>query len=248
MADDDPARSDVASVVLVHGAWGDPRDWDDVVAALTPLGVRALSADLPTMRDAGANALDDADHVAALAATAQGPVVLCGHSYGGVVVTQAAASVPDVTHLVYVAAVVPDVGESMADVVGRGPTSSTDGLEVRPDGSTVLTGWAAADWDYPADALARMARYERRAFAPGGRTTEVTAAGWRDVPSTYVVAERDASIAAVRQRAMATRCGRVVSFDSGHMVVHEHPVALAHLLAEVAGSVAPVAPDVRPHG
>lgn len=223
-------------VLLVHGAWGDPRDWDDVVAGLGERGVEAIVADLPTMRRPEASALDDADHVAALAGAARGPVVLCGHSYGGVVVTQAAARADAVAHVVYVAAVVPDAGESMADLLGPGPTASTEGLEVRDDGTTLLTGWAAPDWDYPAEALARMARHDRRPFAAGGRATPVTAAGWREVPSTYVVAERDASIPAVRQREMAARCERVVALDSGHMVIHEHPEALAELLADVAGA------------
>jgi pimeloyl-ACP methyl ester carboxylesterase len=237
MSDPVVAPADGPTVVLVHGAWGHPRDWDDVIAALAGVGVGAIAADLPTMRDAAATALDDARHVAELAEAAAGPVILCGHSYGGVVVTQAAAEVPAVAHLVYVAAVVPDVGQSMRDLLGPGPSRSGDGIEVFDDGRTLITGWAAPDWDYPEEALARMARHERRPFAAGGPATPVTAAAWRDRPSTYVLAERDASVPPVRQREMAAGCERLIELDSGHMLAHEHPERLAEILADATADV-----------
>ena len=102
------------------------------------------------------------------------------------------------------------------------------------DGSSLLVSWASDTWDYPPDALARMARHARRPFAPGAVTQPLTAAGWRDRPSTYVLAERDATVAPVRQREMASRCERLIELDSGHMVIHEHPRAVADLLADVA--------------
>jgi pimeloyl-ACP methyl ester carboxylesterase len=267
-----PTPAEGPTALLVHGAWGVPADWDDVVAALSARGVAVAVADLPTMRDPGATLLDDAAHVVELAAASPAPVVLCGHSYGGAVITQAAPSCPSVAHLVYLAAPVPGVGEAAgARFDGEQPDgpdhdrSSADGdrddddrddddrddddrhdddrhdddrdddeVVQLPDGTTLLTTWAAPTWDYPPDALERMARHPRRPFAPGALTQPLTAAGWRDRPSTYVLAERDATVAPVRQREMAARCERLVELDSGHMVIHEHPQAVADLLADLA--------------
>jgi pimeloyl-ACP methyl ester carboxylesterase len=227
------APADGPTVVLVHGAWGDPRDFDDVVAALAADGIGAVAVDLPTMQRPDATVLDDADAVRQAVAEAAAPVILCGHSYGGAVITQAGVEGP-VAHLVYLAAVVPDVGQSMRDVLGGGPPEAGPGLDVRADGTTLLTEWASPDWDYPPEALTRMGRHPRRPFAEGGPATPVTVAAWRDRPSTYVLAERDASIPAVRQREMAAGCTRLVELDSGHMVAHEHPEAVAALLVELA--------------
>jgi pimeloyl-ACP methyl ester carboxylesterase len=223
------------TVVLVHGAWGHPGDWDDVVAALDGAGLEAAVADLPTMRDPGATVVDDVAHVRELVLEVGGPTVLCGHSYGGMVITGVGAQAP-VRELVYLAALVPDEGESMDDLTGGGPTTSSPGMEVRPDGSTLLLGWADRSWDYPPEALDRMARHPRRPFAAGGRTVPVEAAGWRERPTTYVLAERDASLPAALQRRMAERCDRLVELDSGHMVALEHPQQVARILVDRAGA------------
>jgi pimeloyl-ACP methyl ester carboxylesterase len=248
-------RAEGPTALLVHGAWGVPADWDDVVDGLAERGVGAVVADLPTMRDPGATFFDDAGHVEELAARAPSPVVLCGHSYGGAVITQAAPACPSVAHLVYLAARVPDVGELAGGRADRGTGApgadgrdrgTDDEVTVLDDGTTLLTTWAAITWDYPPDALERMARHPRRPFAPGALTHPLTAAGWRDRPSTYVLAERDATIAPVRQREMAARCERVVELDSGHMLVHEHPVAVADLLADLAFALMELGADGSP--
>lgn len=233
MVDTAVPPGDGPTVVLVHGAWGCPQDWVDVIAGLAAEGVAAVAADLPTMQRPDATALDDAHAVAELVASVPAPVILCGHSYGGVVVSQAAMGQP-VSHLVYLAAVVPEEGQSMREVLGGGEPRPAPGFDVREDGTTLLTEWASPDWDYPADALERMGRQPRRPFAAGGPATPVTVAAWREVPSTYVVAERDASVPPVLQREMASACTRIMTLDSGHMVQHEHPQAVSNLLVELA--------------
>ena len=100
------------AIVLVHGAWGSPEMWDHVIAAL-PAGAEVLVADLPTCSRPGATLSDDAAHVQEL--TGDRPAILVGHSYGGVVISEAGAQLPGVEHLVFVAAAMPDVGESMFD-------------------------------------------------------------------------------------------------------------------------------------
>jgi pimeloyl-ACP methyl ester carboxylesterase len=174
------------TAVLVHGAWGAPDDWDDVVAGLDERGVACAVADLPTMRSIDATTTDDVDHVRELVLEAGGPVVLCGHSYGGMVITGLGADVPAV-HLLYLAALVPDQGQAMEDLVGGAPAATTRGTEVLPDGSTLMAPWPVADGPYSADVLARMAARPRRRFAPAGWWTPVFGAAWRHAPSTYVL-------------------------------------------------------------
>ncbi len=106
------SMTDQPAIVLVHGAWGSPEMWDHVIDALPP-GLEILVADLPTCNRPGTTVFNDAQHVRELAG--ERSVILVGHSYGGAVITEAAAEIPDVAHLVYLAAAMPGVGESMFD-------------------------------------------------------------------------------------------------------------------------------------
>src|ERR1700758_982665 len=92
------------TVVMVHGAWADPSSWDGEVAALEQKGYRAQAVDNPLR-----NLITDAESVASVLRTVDGPVVLVGHSYGGAVITQAAADSQNVRALVYVDAYAPDI-------------------------------------------------------------------------------------------------------------------------------------------
>jgi pimeloyl-ACP methyl ester carboxylesterase len=226
------------TAVLVHGAWGTPDDWDDVVAGLDERGVASAVADLPTMRSIDATTTDDVDHVRELVLEAGGPVVLCGHSYGGMVITGLGADVPAV-HLLYLAAIVPDQGDAMEDLVGGAPAATTRGTEVLPDGSTLMAPWPVPDGPYSPDVLARMAERPRRRFAPGGWWTPVFGATWRHAPSTYVLTTLDERLRPERQRAMAARCRDTVEVEAGHMLPLEAPeLVVALLLDRMAGAVA----------
>lgn len=104
------------TVVLVHGAFADSSSWNGVIARLASRGYRVVAAANPLRSLAG-----DAREIAAVVDSIQGPVVLAGHSYGGAVITSAAAGKAQVKALVYVAAFAPDANESAAQLAGRFP-------------------------------------------------------------------------------------------------------------------------------
>ncbi|MFD0657380.1 alpha/beta fold hydrolase [Thermocatellispora tengchongensis] len=107
------------TVVLVHGAFADASSWSGVVSRLQRDGYTVVAAANPLRGLA-----DDAAYVRSVLDTVTGPVVLVGHSYGGSVISQAAAGDPDVKALVYIAAFIPDVGESASELAGKFPGST----------------------------------------------------------------------------------------------------------------------------
>jgi pimeloyl-ACP methyl ester carboxylesterase len=221
--------SDVV-VVLVHGAWGSPGMWDFVVPELDAAGLDVVCADLPTMRDTTASLLDDAAHVRMLVGNR--PSVLVGHSYGGTVITEAAIRLVDVRHLVYVASVMPDVGETMFDWTVKRPTDGPP-LDLRDDGTAMVTEWGDPAYDSE-QALKLLARNPPRPFASAGALAPVSEAPWRVVPSTYVLAKRDRTIHPDTQAEIAGRAGKLVEFDSGHIVPGEYPSELAEVITRAA--------------
>lgn len=215
-------------IVLVHGAWGSPAMWDDVIAALPP-GQAVLVADLPTTNRSGTSLADDAAHVRDL--TGDRAAVLVGHSYGGSVITEAGSMMPGVEHLVYLAACMPDVGESMVDWVMKRPAAEPVPMEVYDDGTSLLI----LDEDHlPYDPVtnARLLAIGMRRFAIAGITTPSTAAAWHTVPSSYVVASQDTMIHPDTQREMAVRASTVAELDAEHQVILSHPAAVASLIVE----------------
>lgn len=219
-------------LVLVHGAWGSPGIWDEVVLELEGQ-VEIVLADLPTMQRPTATFADDVEHVRSLVGS--GPTVLCGHSYGGAVITEAADGVPSVAHLVYLAAAVPVEGETMFDITTRRPVPGVP-LEFRDDGTAIPGAWGSDDGRYSAAAIARFAAVRPRPFAVAAAVTPLTTVAWRDVPSTYVLATRDQVIHPETQREMAERTGTVVEIDSDHVVTFQAPREVAAVLRSILAS------------
>src|SRR5262249_36809817 len=110
------AESVKPTIVLVHGAFAESASWESVIPFLTKDGYRVIAAANPLRSVAS-----DASEISSLVSTIQGPVILVGHSYGGTVITQAAAGHPNVKALVYVSAFAPDVGESSGSLTARDP-------------------------------------------------------------------------------------------------------------------------------
>lgn len=233
-----PASMERSTVALVHGAWGGSWCWERVVPLLEERGVRSLIVDLPSV---GADPAEPPDLSADAAAVgraldaARGPFVVCGHSYGGMVVTVAAAGRPDVAQLVYLCAFMPDVGESLFTLTG-GPAPWIDLLE---DGRTlpnlehaVATRYADCD---PETAASGVARLRPQVTAPFTET--VPAAAWREIPATYVICTEDRALPVELQREMfAPRASDVVELSSGHAPFFSQPERVAALLAERAGA------------
>jgi pimeloyl-ACP methyl ester carboxylesterase len=151
-----------STVVLVHGAWGGSWCWERVVPLLAERGVEAATIELPSVDgdpDAPPGLEDDVAAVVRALEETDGSVVLCGHSYGGVVVTVAAAGRADVAELVYVCAFMPDVGESLATFAPEPPSW----IQLLDDGRTIpdrdrldASGYADCDAETRERAIARL--------------------------------------------------------------------------------------------
>ncbi len=221
------------TVVLVHGAWHGSWAFKEVIRELEARDVRTLTVDLKSVGDDPAalgNLDDDVETVQGALDGVSGPVVLCGHSYGGIVITGAAADQPSVKHLVYLCAWMPDVGESLLSIiagldlppwiVNRGDGS----LAVDPDMATE-TFYADCDPQVAADAMARLRLQSAASFAG-----ETRAAGWKEHPSTYILCNQDESIPPDLQRTMSRHASKVVEFDSSHSPFLSRPKDVADQL------------------
>ncbi|MBD5788305.1 alpha/beta hydrolase [Cellulosimicrobium terreum] len=233
------------TVVLVHGAFAESSSWNGVIARLQGKDVPVIAVANPLRSLSG-----DADYVHDVVASVAGPVVLVGHSYGGNVITQAAASTPNVAALVYVAAFAPDTGESALELTGKFPGSTLGAtLTTYPltGGGTELAilpelfgGQFAADVD--PDEAALMAAGQRPVAEVA--LTEELATGspaWQRVPSWFVLAGGDLNIPPEAVRFMAERAGAraVVEIEgASHAVGVSHPGEVTDVVLEAVAAVA----------
>src|SRR6188474_1490712 len=222
------------TVVLVHGAWADGSSWNAVSVGLQSQGFTVLT---PPNLLRGV-AVDGAYVASFLAQRTTGPVVLVGHSYGGVVITNAGAAGGDVKALVYVNAFIPEVGETVFDILGGSgsaldvpdPTSVLDlaGYPGAPEGdveaflkpSTVHESFAQ---DLPEADRALIAA-SQRPIALGANVAPTEAAAWKTIPSWAVVGTEDLVIPPATQRSMAERAGSTITEAPGsHVSMVSHP-------------------------
>lgn len=183
--------------------------------------------------------VDDIDSVRA---TLEGleSAVLVGHSYGGMVITEAAAGRDDVAHLVYLCAFMPDAGEDVRRLSTEFPTVAlTSGMVLKDDGVFTVDPEVAPAAFYqdcsPAEienALSRLRPMRR------GRGYGFERAPWRDVPSTYAVCARDQAMHPDFQRHMATRATHIVEWDSDHSPFVSRPADVVDMLANVVDGLA----------
>ena len=218
----------------MHGAWHGAWAYDLLLPHLESAGLRARTVDLPS---AGSRDGLDADAAAVRAALAQspGPTVLVGHSYGGVVITEAAGGTDDVAGLVYLCAFLLDEGESLLGALqGQVP----DWIEVDEAAGTsrahrpheVFYG------DCPPEAAQaaadRLVPQSLASFAMPQTTTP-----WRTLPSTYVVCTQDKALPPPAQEAMSARAGTVVRLDRSHSPFLSAPDELARVLSDCVRSL-----------
>ncbi|WP_314617342.1 alpha/beta fold hydrolase [Streptomyces stackebrandtii] len=235
-----------ATVVLVHGAFADAASWNPVTERLQHQGYTVTAAANPLRGLA-----HDAHHVAARLAAIPGPVVLVGHSYGGAVITQAAADAPNVKALVYVSAFVPDTGEILGELAARFPGSQLDAaLTPVPvpgaDGTTATDLYIRPDRYH--DVFAQdVARSTARVLAAGQRplsasafTDRVGAAAWRTLPSWNLISTQDRGIVPALQRFQAARArSRTTEVPTSHLPMHSRPDAVTALIRAAAHTVRP---------
>ena len=225
------------TIVLVHGAFADASGWNEVIGRLTRDGYPVLAPANPLRAVAS-----DAAYLAAVLATVPGPIVLAGHSYGGVVITNAATGNPNVKALVYVAAFAPDAGDTVYDLQTKFPGTKLGQpqLDFRPFPGGVDGYVKAAVFrevfagDLPAATTQLMWATQR----PGEVGTLQQPSGppaWRSVPSWYLIARDDNLIPAAAQRFMAQRAGaRTVEIRASHVAMISQPRVTADLIALAA--------------
>lgn len=225
----------MTTVVLVHGAFHDAWCWGPVRTLLDDRGVPNQALDLPFTGLDG-----DAEAVAELLDAIDGLVVLCGHSYGGMVISRAASGRDDVSHLVYLCAVqVLDDAELAATMR---PTLVMEHFLVDEEvGTTVDPAFAVECFyhdcspDLAAGAAARL-RPMRGGVGPiDSEGAESVVPAWKAIPSTYVVCTDDRTLHPDTQRAMARNATRTVEWDTSHSPMLSQPDLVADLLADLAG-------------
>lgn len=227
-------------MVLVHGAWHGAWCWERVVAGLEDRGISAVAIDLPGHGASTAPLGDLRDDAAALRAVLDetGPAVVCGHSYGGAVISEGAAGHPATRHLVYLGAVMLAPGESCSVAVPAedGDTPSLLPEYLRPGDDGILRIDAAGVGpalyaDCTPDEVAWVAsRLCGQTMA--SLSTPATAAAWQESPSTYVVCAEDRAIPVEVQRRLATRAGDIVEWPTSHSPFLSRPELVVGLLAD----------------
>jgi pimeloyl-ACP methyl ester carboxylesterase len=226
--------TDNATVVLVHGAWHGAWCWDKVVALLDDAGITSVAVELPLTGYA-----DDVAAAARAVVAVDGPVVLCGHSYGGAVIT-GAGDRPNVERLVYLTAFACEEGESAATIApdARAASTDVDGVFVIDEDGTTVTlvpdrSPAVFYHDCsPEDVASALTMV--RSMQLHCLTTPVGEPAWRSKPSTYVVCTEDRAVHPELQRVMAARCTESVDFPTAHSPFLNRPDLVAGLLAELA--------------
>ncbi|MEU8238853.1 alpha/beta hydrolase [Actinoplanes missouriensis] len=208
--------------ILVPGAWHLPSSFDLLRGGLDALGHASIAVKLPTTGPEPRGGLaEDAAAIRAAIDAVSGPVHVMAHSYGGIPATQAADGV---AHLIYLAAYVPDVGESMFTIHGLPDPESAEGLF--PIGDDPRAQLYADVPEAVADqAIARLVEQRVQPWVD-----RVSAAAWQSVPSTYIVTTNDASLPVELQEKMATRAGTVRRIPTSHSPFLSRPAELAALL------------------
>jgi len=225
------------TVVLVHGAFADSSSWNGVTAALLSQGFPVVAVANPLR-----GLKSDAAYVAGVVSSIAGDVVLVGHSYGGAVITNAASGRSNVKALVYVAAFAPDANEPIKAVGAKFPTPPLNAA-LKPDAAGFLYVDTAKVHDVFA---ADLPREQTRIVAATQKPIIGTAfdesnpgAGWKTIPSWYIVAKSDKSINPDAERFYAKRANaKTTEIESSHVVFLSHPDEVVSVIVEAANGAA----------
>jgi len=219
-----------ATLVFVHGACVRDADWwwSRMTEPLARLGVPSVAVALPSCGETGGTLGDLYDDVRACRdaiAEVDGPVVLCGHSYGGMVITEAGAD-DRVTQLLYVTSVMPDAGESQAELIGSEPAPwlqpSDDGTIGVDPGMVRELFLQDCDESTIEQAVSRLTRQSLTPFTQAPREI-----AWQHKPATYFVCTGDLATPTEVQRQRVRAGTRLVEFDAGHHPFLSRPDAFA---------------------
>lgn len=215
-------------VILVHGAWHGGWCFSALQQELDRRGIPSYAVDLPghgasiqPLGDLTTDAEFVRDFLAVLADRGIDDPVLVGHSYGGAVISQAAAMRPGVSTLIYLAAFALRVGESVMSALGSFPrhdVSLGSAIQFRNDGSSVLVSSIAREALYGscAESIADAAVSRLTPQPMATMSQELTVSALEKIPSTYVICTRDEAVHPIHQEIMAQRCTQVVTLDTDH--------------------------------
>lgn len=219
------------TVVLVHAAWADGSSWNKVIPPLQRLGLNVVAAQIPLT-----SLTDDIVAVQRVLGMVSGPLVLAAHSYGGAVITGAASNQPKVRALAFIAAIVPDEGETVGQLFHRAAPHPR-APQLLPDENGLL--WMSAEGF--ANAVAHGATPEEIALMTATQKPialkclgePMTKPAWKEKPSWYMVAEKDRMISPATQRFMAERMkAHVDSQAVDHTPLASAPESVVRLIGE----------------
>ena len=234
------ANSGVKNVVLVHGGFVDGSGWQGVYDTLKTDGYTVSIVQNPTISLA-----DDVAVTKRTLAAQDGPVILVGHSYGGVVITEAGND-PKVAGLVYIAAFAPDRGESVSSLIRNPPPGAPVPPILPPQDGYLFLDRSQFRASFAADVSAETAAFMADSQVPWGLEAlngAVTEPAWKRKPSWYLVATDDRMIPPDAQRAMSKRAGSTVAEVTGsHAVYVSQPQAVAALIVKAAHGVTAATP------
>ena len=229
------------TIVLVHGAFAESSSWNSIIPPLQDAGHKVIAVANPLRSVA-----TDAEYVADVVRSVEGPVVLVGHSYGGSVISEVPADAGDIIALVYLSGLAPEAGETAADLTGKFPGSTlSPTLESvkLSDGTTDLyidqqhyhDQFAA---DLPEETTRQMGATQRPILesAFGDKAMNPL---WKSVPSWFMFGELDRNIPVAVHRFMAERAGarRTIEVEgASHVVGMSHSDELVQLILEAAGT------------
>ncbi|WP_081420224.1 alpha/beta hydrolase [Pseudoxanthomonas sp. Root630] len=226
----DPAG--VKNVVLVHGGFVDGSGWSHVYRTLRKDGYNVTIVQNPTTSLA-----DDVAATKLVIAQQDGPVILVGHSYGGVVISESGTD-PKVKGLVYIAAFAPDKGESVQSLIANPPPGAPVPPILPPQNGFLFLDRAKFAESFAGDVAPEEASFMADSQVPWGVNAlagAVTVPAWRSKPSWYLVATDDKMIPPPAQRQMAGRAGAKVSETPGsHAVYVSQPQAVVEIIRQAA--------------
>lgn len=233
--------ADKPTIVLVHGAFADSSGWNGVVSKLNRDGYRVVAAANPLR-----GLKTDAEAVSTLVKSISEPVILVGHSYGGQVITEAASGNGNVQALVYVAAFLPEAGESVSSLSGKfpggtlGPALAPVGL---PNGDEDFYIQPAKFHDqFAADvpaATAALMAATQRPVTDRALSDMATTPTWKRLPSYVIYGSADRNVPAQAERFMAERAQarKTVAVEgASHALMVSHPDKVAALIEDAAAS------------
>lgn len=224
------AKPPVGNVVLVHGAFADGSGWNAVAQILERDGYHVTIVQQPET-----SLEEDVAATNRILDMQDGPAVLVGHSYGGVIITEAGNN-PHVSALVYIAAFQPDAGESLASLGASRPPASTAVTPTSDGFLFIAPASFRADFaaDLPAAQADRMSR-SQVPLAVRAASAKISSPAWKSKPSYAVVATRDRSLNPELQRSMYKRSGTIISeVAASHAVYISQPAVVAAVIERAA--------------